>query len=41
MIDTLSTGPEMVLLMEKLRKLMDQGLDFDQTVAARCGSPTA
>lgn len=33
-IDTLSTGPEMVLLMEKLRKLMEQGLDFDQTVSA-------
>lgn len=29
-LDTLSTGPEMVLIIEKLRALMTAGLDFDQ-----------
>ena len=29
-LDTLSTGPEMVLIIEKLRALMAAGLDFDQ-----------
>lgn len=28
-LDTLSTGPEMVLIAEKLRELVDAGLDFD------------
>ena len=29
-LDTLSTGPEMVLIIEKLRALIAAGLDFDQ-----------
>ena len=29
-LDTLSTGPEMVLIIEKLRELINAGLDFDQ-----------
>ena len=29
-LDTLSTGPEMVLIIEKLRALINAGLDFDQ-----------
>ena len=28
--DSLSTGPEMLLILEKLRELTDQGLPFDQ-----------
>ncbi len=28
-LDTLSTGPEMVLIAEKLREFIDEGLDFD------------
>lgn len=33
-LDTLSTGPEMVLIIEKLRALMTAGLDFDQIEGA-------
>ncbi len=33
-IDSLSTGPEMVLLIEKLQELIGQGLDFDQICTA-------
>lgn len=31
--DTLSTGPEMALLLEKLRDLTEQGLDFEEVCA--------
>lgn len=33
-LDSLSTGPEMVLIAEKIRELAEQGLDFD-TIEAR------
>ena len=29
-LDSLSAGPELVLIMEKLRELINQGLDFDE-----------
>lgn len=29
-LDSLSTGPEMVLIVEKLKELMDQGLSFEE-----------
>ena len=32
--DSLSTGPEILLILEKLEELTAQGLDFDQVVAA-------
>lgn len=30
-LDTLSTGPEMVLIVEKLKELLDSGLSFEET----------
>lgn len=33
-IDTLSTGPEIVLLMEKLRELVNVGLGFEEIISA-------
>ncbi len=32
-LDSLSTGPEVLLLLEKLRELVSQGLDFEEVVA--------
>lgn len=32
-LDSLSTGPEMVLVVEKLKELIDQGLSFEETEA--------
>lgn len=32
-LDSLSTGPEMVLIVEKLRELIDSGLSFEETEA--------
>ena len=32
-LDTLSTGPEMVLIVEKLQELLDSGLSFEETEA--------
>lgn len=33
-LDTLSTGPEIVLVLEKIRELVDQGLSFEQVEPA-------
>ena len=39
-LDSLSTGPEMVLIVEKLKELMDQGLSFEE-IETEAALPTA